>query len=100
MMQKKIFQKSWFAQTLVCAVLSITYSSCTIQNNLGEGEIYFEDHKIDFVGQKNELLPTTDVSADELLYLTKLRPNRKTLLFRLNMRLNLELEVVSHLSIQ
>ena len=53
-----------------------------------DGEVYFEDHKIDFVGQKNELLPTTGVSSDELLYLTKLKPNRKTLMFRLNMRLN------------
>ncbi len=88
MMQKKIFQKRWFVQTLVGVVLCLTYSSCAIQNNLRDGEIYFEDHKIDFVGQKNELLPTTDVGADELLYLTKLKPNRKTLMFRLNMRLN------------
>ena len=66
----------------------MAYSSCTIQNNLGEGEIYFEDHKVDFIEHKNDLLTVTDVSADELLYLTKLKPNRKTLMFRLNMRLN------------
>ena len=88
MMQKKIFQKRWFVQTLVGVVLCLTYSSCAIQNNLRDGEVYFEDHKIDFVGQKNELLPTTGVSSDELLYFTKLKPNRKTLMFRLNMRLN------------
>jgi outer membrane protein assembly factor BamA len=88
MMQKKIFQERWFARTIVFVVLSVVYSSCTIQNNLGEGEIYFEDHKVDFVEHKNDLLTVTDVSADELLYLTKLKPNRKTLMFRLNMRLN------------
>ena len=88
MMQKKIFQKRGFTQTIVFVVLSVVYSSCTIQNNLGEGDVYFEDHKIDFVEHKNDLLTVTDVSADELLYLTKLKPNRKTLMFRLNMRLN------------
>lgn len=88
MMQKKIFQKRGFTQTIVFVVLSLVYSSCTIQNNLGEGDVYFEDHKIDFVEHKNDLLTVTDVSADELLYLTKLKPNRKTLMFRLNMRLN------------
>lgn len=88
MMQKKIFQKSRFTQILICGIIAITYSSCTIQNNLGEGEIYFEDHKVDFIEHKNDLLTVTDVSADELLYLTKLKPNRKTLMFRLNMRLN------------
>ncbi len=88
MMQKKIFQKRVFTQTIIFVVLSVVYSSCTIQNNLGEGDVYFEDHKIDFVEHKNDLLTVTDVSADELLYLTKLKPNRKTLMFRLNMRLN------------
>ena len=88
MMQKKIFQKSRLTQILICGFIAIAYSSCTIQNNLGEGEIYFEDHKVDFIGYKNDLLTVTDVSADELLYLTKLKPNRKTLMFRLNMRLN------------
>mgnify|MGYP000031079797 CR=1 FL=1 len=88
MMQKRFFQKSAYTPILIGALIALVYSSCTIQNNLGEGEIYFEDHKIDFVGRKTELLTTTDVSADELLYLTKLKPNRKTLLFRLNMRLN------------
>ncbi|MDP4717992.1 MAG: BamA/TamA family outer membrane protein [Flavobacteriales bacterium] len=88
MMQKKIFQKSRFSQILICGIIAMAYSSCTIQNNLGEGEIYFEDHKVDFIEHKNDLLTVTDVSADELLYLTKLKPNRKTLMFRLNMRLN------------
>ena len=53
-----------------------------------EGEIYFKDNKVDFTEYKNDLLPLGDVSGDELLYLAKLKPNRKTLLFRLNMRLN------------
>jgi outer membrane protein assembly factor BamA len=88
MMQKKIFQKGRFSQILICGIIAMAYSSCTIQNNLGEGEIYFEDHKVDFIEHKNDLLTVTDVSADELLYLTKLKPNRKTLMFRLNMRLN------------
>ena len=73
---------------LVCAFITITYASCTIQNNLQEGEIYFKDNKVDFIEYKNDLLPLGDVSGDELLYLAKLKPNRKTLLFRLNMRLN------------
>ena len=73
---------------LVCAFITITYASCTIQNNLQEGEIYFKDNKVDFTEYKNDLLPLGDVSGDELLYLAKLKPNRKTLLFRLNMRLN------------
>jgi outer membrane protein assembly factor BamA len=55
---------------------------------LQEGEIYFKDNKVDFTEYKNDLLPLGDVSGDELLYLAKLKPNRKTLLFRLNMRLN------------
>ena len=88
MMQKKIFQKSQLLQALVCLAMALSYSSCTIQNNLRDGEVYFEDHKIDFVEHQNDLLPFTEVSADELLYLTKLKPNRKTLMFRLNMRLN------------
>lgn len=88
MMQKKIFQKGRFSQILICGIIALVYSSCTIQNNLSEGEIYFEDHKVDFIEHKNDLLTVTDVSADELLYLTKLKPNRKTLMFRLNMRLN------------
>ena len=88
MMQKKIFQNGRFSQILICGIMAIVYSSCTIQNNLGEGEIYFEDHKVDFIEHKNDLLTVSDVSADELLYLTKLKPNRKTLMFRLNMRLN------------
>ncbi len=88
MMQKTIFHKSRFSQILLCGMISLVYSSCTIQNNLGEGEVYFEDHKVDFIEHKNDLLTVTDVSADELLYLTKLKPNRKTLMFRLNMRLN------------
>jgi len=73
---------------LAFVIVATTYSSCTIQNNLNEGEIYFEDHKVDFTESKNDLLPMSNVSADELLYLTKLKPNRKTLMFRLNMRLN------------
>ncbi len=73
---------------LICAFITFTYASCTIQNNLQEGEIYFEDHKVDFTEYKNDLLPLGDVSGDELLYLAKLKPNRKTLMFRLNMRLN------------
>jgi outer membrane protein assembly factor BamA len=88
MMQKKIFQKGRFSQILICGIIAMVYSSCTIQNNLSEGEVYFEDHKVDFIEHKNDLLTVTDVSADELLYLTKLKPNRKTLMFRLNMRLN------------
>jgi len=78
----------WLVRTLAFVILATTYSSCTIQNNLSEGEVYFEDHKVDFTESKNDLLPMSNVSADELLYLTKLKPNRKTLMFRLNMRLN------------
>jgi outer membrane protein assembly factor BamA len=88
MMQKKFFQIGKFSQVLICGIIAIAYSSCTIQNNLSEGEIYFEDHKVDFVESKSDLFKGTDVSADELLYLAKLKPNRKTLMFRLNMRLN------------
>ena len=78
----------WLARMLAFVIIATTYSSCTIQNNLNEGEVYFEDHKVDFTENKNDLLPMSNVSADELLYLTKLKPNRKTLMFRLNMRLN------------
>jgi outer membrane protein assembly factor BamA len=88
MMQKKNIQKMWLARMLAFVIIATTYSSCTIQNNLNEGEVYFEDHKVDFTENKNDLLPMSNVSADELLYLTKLKPNRKTLMFRLNMRLN------------
>jgi len=88
MMQNRIFREVWFSRMLIGAFIMLGYTSCTIQNNLQEGEIYFEDHKVDFLGYKNDLLTVTDVSADELLYLTKLKPNRKTLMFRLNMRLN------------
>ena len=73
---------------LICLFITISYASCTIQNNLQEGEIYFEDHKVDFTEYKNDLLPLGDITSDELLYLAKLKPNRKTLMFRLNMRLN------------
>ncbi len=78
----------WLVRMLAFVIMATTYSSCTIQNNLNEGEVYFEDHKVDFTESKNDLLPMSNVSADELLYLTKLKPNRKTLMFRLNMRLN------------
>ena len=78
----------WLIRMLAFVILATTYSSCTIQNNLQEGEIYFEDHKVDFTEYKNDLLPLGDISGDELLYLAKLKPNRKTLMFRLNMRLN------------
>ena len=88
MMQKKIFRKTKLRTLLVCAIIAVAYSSCTIQNNLGEGDIYFEDHKIDFVKENSDLRTSNSVSADELLFLAKLKPNRKTLMFRLNMRLN------------
>ena len=88
MMRKKIFQKNKYTQLLICVLIAISYSSCTIQNNLNEDEIYFEDHKIEFVKDNSNLNAANNVSADELLYLTKLKPNRKTLMFRLNMRLN------------
>jgi len=88
MMQKKNFQNMWLIRMLAFVIFATTYSSCTIQNNLQEGEIYFEDHKVDFSEYKNDLLPLGDISGDELLYLAKLKPNRKTLMFRLNMRLN------------
>ena len=60
----------WLIRMLAFVIIATTYSSCTIQNNLNEGEIYFEDHKVDFTESKNDLLPMSNVSADELLYLT------------------------------
>lgn len=88
MMRKKIFQKNYYTQLLFCVLFAFAYSSCTIQNNLEEDEIYFEDHKVEFMKDSSNLQAANNVSADELLYLAKLKPNRKTLMFRLNMRLN------------
>ncbi len=88
MMQKKIFQKSLQLNVLLIGILVLALTSCAIQNNLQEGDVYFEDHKVDFTEYKNDILTVNGVSADELLSLTKLKPNRKTLMFRLNMRLN------------
>lgn len=88
MMQKKNFREARSMNILLLSLLVLGLSSCAIQNNLQEGEVYFEDHKVDFIEYKNDMLTVSGVNADELLYLTKLKPNRKTLMFRLNMRLN------------
>ena len=73
---------------LVLVMGTLFFHSCLIQKRLGDDQIYLENHKIEFEEQKNALIPLTDVSADELLTFAKVKPNRKVLGFRFNMRVN------------
>jgi outer membrane protein assembly factor BamA len=73
------------------------FEACTIQRTLPEGGVYFEDHFVEYgvplvnvegLEFINSVKAPSDASADELLSLTKVKPNRKILFFRFNMRMN------------
>ena len=75
--------RKYFQYTLLLLVVCIL-ASCSIQRRIPEGKVYFKNHQIVLHDSPTEL----PVSNDELLALSKLKPNRRILWVRLNMRIN------------
>jgi outer membrane protein assembly factor BamA len=64
----------------------LIFTGCSISSKIPAGKSYFKNHRIE-IHDNNPLKPLA-VSQDELLGVTKIKPNRKLIFFRLNMRIN------------
>ncbi len=68
----------------ITVLLSI--SGCSISSKIPPGRTYFKNHRIE-IHNNNPLKPLS-VSQDQLFSVTKIKPNRRLIFFRLNMRIN------------
>ncbi|MFM7770776.1 MAG: hypothetical protein ACKO8Q_09490, partial [Bacteroidota bacterium] len=93
----KILSQQTAMRFILLFIIALTFGACSIQRTLPENAVYFEDHFVEYgvplvnlegLEFINSVNAPSDASADQLLSLTKVKPNRKILFFRFNMRMN------------